>query len=77
MSCDVQQLITDGKCFSKNCLNHDEQVVCELELLRRIAGYTGTVQELIDAGHCFNQNNIGTDGQIICELQLYCNIAAP
>lgn len=73
-SCDVQNLLDDGKCFSSNCLTLDQQVVAELELLSEIAAYTGTVQELITAGHCFNVNNIGVDGQVIAELQLYCEI---
>lgn len=35
-TCDVQQLVSDGKCFSLSCLTHDQQRIVRLQLLCEI-----------------------------------------
>lgn len=73
-TCAIQPLLSDGRCFSLACLSRDSQVVVELELLRQIAGYEGTVQELLDRGKCFSDSCISRDSQIVAELQLWCDL---
>lgn len=73
-TCNVQQLLDDGRCFSGSCLSDDSQTVAELELLRQIAGYAGTVEELLASGKCFSGACLSVDAQNIAELQLYCEI---
>ena len=74
-TCDPNELIAAGKCFSLSCISRDNQIVAELELLRRWAGFTGTVQELLTAGRCFSRSCLSEDSQIVAELQLLCDIA--
>lgn len=71
-TCAIQPLLSDGRCFGLSCLSRDSQRVAELELLRQIAGYTGTVQELLTAGKCFSSSCLSEDSQNVAELQLWC-----
>lgn len=76
MSCDVQQLISDGRCFSNACLTPDQQTIAALQLLKQWSGYTGTVQELLSDGRCFSNACLTRGMQTQVELALLCNIAA-
>lgn len=68
--CDVQQLMTDGRCFA--CLPPEEQSTLELALLYQWAESTQTVQELMDSAECFACRT--PEEQSTLELQLLCEI---
>lgn len=69
--CDVQQLMTDGRCFA--CQTPEEQSTLELALLYQWAESTQTVQELMDSAECFDCKT--PEEKSTLELQLLCEIA--
>jgi len=76
-SCDIQELIDDGKCYF--ALNAGEQEVVKLALLCRILQTldplaTCNIQDLLDDGKCFF--GLSSGAQEVTELQLLCDISA-
>jgi hypothetical protein len=74
MPCDTQQLLSDGRCFSNACLTPDQQTIVQLQLLKELAGYGGTVQELLSEGRCFSNACLTRGQQTQIQIQLLCEI---